>query len=50
MDFLLPVVTFGLGVVLFGVLLLLVKVVERTAPPEAVRTASGSARQTIPSA
>lgn len=44
MDFLLPVVAFGLGAVLFGLLLLLTSLVERTAPADAVRSVSASAR------
>jgi hypothetical protein len=50
MDFVLIVVAFALGAVLFGLLLLLAKIVEGTAPADAVRSVSGSARQTVPSA
>jgi hypothetical protein len=50
MDFLAILVAFVFGVVLFGLLLLLTGVVERTAPEQAVRFVSGSARQPVPSA
>jgi hypothetical protein len=50
MDFLLILVAFVFGAVLFGLLLLLTSVVERTAPEEAVRSVSGSARQPSPAA
>jgi hypothetical protein len=50
MDFGTIVLAFGLGVVLFGMLLLLELLVERTAPEEAVRSVSGSARQLTPNA
>jgi hypothetical protein len=46
MDFLTIVIAFCVGAVLFGALWLLVALVERTAPEEAVRAVSGSARTT----
>ena len=50
MDFLTILVAFVFGTVLFGLILLLAALVERTAPEEAVRSVSGSARQSIPAA
>jgi hypothetical protein len=50
MDFVTIILALGLGAVLFGLMLLLELLVERTAPEEAVRSVSGSARQLNPSA
>jgi hypothetical protein len=39
------VFAFAIGAIVFGLMLLLAGLVERTAPGEAVRAVSGSARQ-----
>jgi hypothetical protein len=47
MDFLTIVVAFAIGAVVFGLMLLLASLVERTAPEAAVGPVSGSARHMI---
>jgi len=47
MDFLTIVFAFAIGAIVFGLMLLLASLVERTAPEDAVRSVSGSARQNI---
>ena len=47
MDFLTIVLAFAIGAIVFGLMLLLASLVERTAPEGAVRSVSGSARQNI---
>jgi hypothetical protein len=46
-DFLTIVFAFAIGAIVFGLMLLLASLVERTAPEEAVRSVSGSARENI---
>jgi sugar phosphate permease len=47
MDFLTIVFAFVIGAIVFGLMLLLTMLVERTAPEAAVRSVSGSARQNV---